>query len=674
MSIALPDPKKPASPWSRLVAPPPGITWSAVAFALRTTAASLVALYIAFLLDLDSPKWAAMTVWIVARGSRGMTLSKSQYRALGTLVGAGVSVLLVALFAQTPALFLPSLALWLGLCTAVATALRNFRAYGAVLSGYTAMIIAMDSVAAPQHVFDIAVARVTYVLLGITTEAVFTALLAPGAPHVEVRQRLDSYSRKAAGVCARALRGEAVAGASLHRLFAGAVALNTLAEHATAASGAARRQLGHLRAAITATLAQLAAAQMLREHLSNPPGGPAAALIADAAAMLDAAATARAGAVAVVATLRERVETAFADEAARGAPVSTLLLLDRLEALLSALHQALARQALLALPKPPPSRLGFAFHIDRTAVVQNGIRATVAVLAASAFWILTAWPSGSGFVTIVGVVCALFAIRDNPVAGGLGFLKGAAYACMGAGLYNFAVMPAISGFPMLAVALGTCLVGTGIAMRNPRTAASASIFAIFFLDLVGPENTTRMMASGFFNGSLALLLGMVCGTLVFTLLFPPNPRASRARLHRAARHDLARIGQDPGAWSAERWLSRMADRLGRQLATATIVPPDQAEADLHGMLAALTIGDAAIRLHGLAETSAGARQPVAMVLRRLDHFDPDRLSRTARMAAARLARQAARARPDEARRLRRGVVWLREMADATAAHAAFLRG
>ena len=52
---------------------PPG----ALGFALRNTAASLLALYIAFRMNLDDPKWAASTVWIVAQGSRGMGLSKS---------------------------------------------------------------------------------------------------------------------------------------------------------------------------------------------------------------------------------------------------------------------------------------------------------------------------------------------------------------------------------------------------------------------------------------------------------------------------------------------------------------------------------------------------------------------------------------------------------------------
>ncbi|WP_455777474.1 FUSC family protein, partial [Burkholderia stabilis] len=183
---------------------PPG----ALAFALRNTAASLLALYIAFRMNLDDPKWAASTVWIVAQGSRGMGLSKSQYRILGTAIGAAVALALTGAFAQTPELFLAALAVWIGLCAGVATFQRNFRAYAAVLAGYTAAIIAMDAVSAPLHAFDIAVARFLYVVVGILCCALFDTVFAPGAPLNDVRTRLKRYLDRSVAVGAGALRRE----------------------------------------------------------------------------------------------------------------------------------------------------------------------------------------------------------------------------------------------------------------------------------------------------------------------------------------------------------------------------------------------------------------------------------------------------------------------------------
>ena len=98
-------------------------------FTLRTFSAGMLALYIALALGLDEPKWALMTVYIVAQPLGGMVLAKGIYRLLGTLAGAAMAVVLVATLAQLHTLFFVALAVWLGLCTLCASLLRNFRSY-----------------------------------------------------------------------------------------------------------------------------------------------------------------------------------------------------------------------------------------------------------------------------------------------------------------------------------------------------------------------------------------------------------------------------------------------------------------------------------------------------------------------------------------------------------------
>ena len=67
---------------------------------------------------------------------------------------------MVAQFGQDRTMLLASYAVWIGLCAGVATLLRDFRAYGAVLSGYTAGIIALSDIAMPQDLFTYSLARV----------------------------------------------------------------------------------------------------------------------------------------------------------------------------------------------------------------------------------------------------------------------------------------------------------------------------------------------------------------------------------------------------------------------------------------------------------------------------------------------------------------------------------
>jgi hypothetical protein len=98
--------------------PFPATNWVPWIFATKTTASGLIALLVSFTFNLDQPYWALLTVFIVSQPQQsGLVLAKSFYRIIGTVIGAAVALLLVALFAQERVLFLGGLALWVGLCT-----------------------------------------------------------------------------------------------------------------------------------------------------------------------------------------------------------------------------------------------------------------------------------------------------------------------------------------------------------------------------------------------------------------------------------------------------------------------------------------------------------------------------------------------------------------------------
>lgn len=78
---------------------------SDLAYAIRTTVASLMALGIALWMELGEPQWAAMTVWNVAQASRGKSLSKAKWRLIGTAIGFSMSILLISAFNQMGELF-----------------------------------------------------------------------------------------------------------------------------------------------------------------------------------------------------------------------------------------------------------------------------------------------------------------------------------------------------------------------------------------------------------------------------------------------------------------------------------------------------------------------------------------------------------------------------------------
>jgi len=117
----------------------------AFGFGLRAWIACMLALYVAFVFQIDEPLWAAVTVWQVIQPAPGMAISKGFWRIVGVVIAAVMGVLLVALFSQSPELFILSLALWVGACTVAATLLTNFRGFAGVSAGLMTAVVALDA-------------------------------------------------------------------------------------------------------------------------------------------------------------------------------------------------------------------------------------------------------------------------------------------------------------------------------------------------------------------------------------------------------------------------------------------------------------------------------------------------------------------------------------------------
>ncbi|MEA2967403.1 MAG: hypothetical protein QOE78_664, partial [Alphaproteobacteria bacterium] len=117
-------------------------------FALRLWASVCLALFVAFSLDLDNPYWAGTSAAVVCQPQLGASLRKGWFRMIGTVVGATMIVVLTAWFPQDRIGFLGLLALWCAVCAFLATVLHNFASYAAALAGYTAMIVAANTLGA----------------------------------------------------------------------------------------------------------------------------------------------------------------------------------------------------------------------------------------------------------------------------------------------------------------------------------------------------------------------------------------------------------------------------------------------------------------------------------------------------------------------------------------------
>jgi hypothetical protein len=155
---------------------PPARDWF---YGVRTFAASMIALYIALILQMPRPYWAMATVYIVSSPFVGPTSSKALYRAIGTFIGAAAAVLFVPMFVQTPMLLIIVVALWTGTLLFLSLHLRTANSYALMLAGYTMPMIALPVVDNPLAVFDIASSRTQEIFLGIICAAVVGAVFWP---------------------------------------------------------------------------------------------------------------------------------------------------------------------------------------------------------------------------------------------------------------------------------------------------------------------------------------------------------------------------------------------------------------------------------------------------------------------------------------------------------------
>lgn len=150
-------------------------------YGLRLWASVCLALYVAFLLELDDPFWAGTSAAIVCQPRLGASLRKGWFRMIGTVVGAVISVVLVACFPQDRVLFLGGMTLWGSACAFAATVLRNFASYSAVVAGFTAVIVAADLLGATGGVnanaaFLLAVTRASETCIGIACAGIVLGL------------------------------------------------------------------------------------------------------------------------------------------------------------------------------------------------------------------------------------------------------------------------------------------------------------------------------------------------------------------------------------------------------------------------------------------------------------------------------------------------------------------
>ncbi|QTS88040.1 FUSC family protein [Ectopseudomonas khazarica] len=585
----------------------------AVQFAVKTLLGGGLALWLALRLGLEQPQWALMTAFIVAQPLSGMVVQKGLARLLGTMVGTFMAVVMMALFAQTPWLFLLAFALWLALCTAVSTMLRSAWAYSFVLAGYTVAIIGLPAIGKPHVIFDEAIARSTEICLGLVCATLSSALLWPQRVERQlVQQARDTWLAGVKAVCQALAGEEGDSRQGLLEVLARIVAVDAQREHAWFEGERGRQRAIALRVLSRDLLGMLRLARGVARQWRQL-GTDEAQRVAPWLQEVQTQLQAQPG---ELSELLARLREAALDETLSAAQQ---LCLERLAVLL--LRVAEARRALQAVEQgqaPEDAPRALSWHYDWQTALVYGARSGLTFLALAAFWMATGWTHAIGAMLLGAVVCSLFARLEAAPAIGMMFLRGIFYALPVAFFVGQILMPQIDGFPMLALVLGVPLFFGVLGMAKPALAATSTSFCLHLIVLCLPPAGVGYDVAYFLNEAPGMLLGVGCAVLAFKLIGLRDPVWHGRRLMQAILLDLGRLTRrDLGR--AENWFGgRMADRL-LQLARHYPARPDRARSRWDDGVAGLDLGDELLHLRAcLAHVDADLTQAQQRFLQQLD--------------------------------------------------------
>jgi len=528
-----------------------GLVWI---YLFKAIAAALLALGIAMKLDLPQPRTAMTTVFIVMQPQSGMVFAKSFYRICGTLVGLVVMLALIGLFAQQPELFIASTALWVGICTAGAARNRNFRSYGFVLAGYTAALIGFPASQHPDAAFMSALTRVAEITLGIVCSGIVSAVVFPQYTgellRSTVRQRFASFvDYVSAALAGRVERLQIEA--TNARFVADVVNFEANRSSAIFESPESRSKAGRLARLnsefMTASTRFHALHQLMNRLRSENASSTVEALepyfreIAPLFAKCGEPVLTAADAAHVSqqleawrATLPKRVRATRAELAASGA--ENLLDFDTATELLyrfiHEMHEYTDTYASLAVDTHAREKW-IARYVPKTnwiAAGVAGLRAAIVMSLLGAFWIATAWPSGTNLVLIAAATCALASASPFPARTASQMAVGTVIATLVGMILTFGVFPHIDGFPLLAVVLAPALAFGVFLTTRPRYAGYGMGYCIFLCFLSGPDNVIQYNPGGFLNDALALIAAMIVSAAAFAVFLPPSTPWLRNRL------------------------------------------------------------------------------------------------------------------------------------------------
>lgn len=521
------------TPWGKAT----GGQWR---YALRNSLAMCLALWVAFVLELDEPSWALTSAAVVSFPTVGGVISKSIGRIFGSLMGAAASVAIAGHCLNDPWLFTLFIAAWIGLCTYISNHYQNNVSYAFALAGYTAAIIAFGTVNVTdtQQIFDIAQARVCEVITGILCGGLMMMILPSTSDGEALLTSLRRMQLRLLEHAAMLWQPEITAQmrTSHEGVIGQILTMNLLRIQAFWSHYRLRRQNNLLNYLLHQQLRITSVISSLRRMLLNWPDRPANLMpvITQLLDELRDPATDKYRLARLLQQIAPQDPTDYRHRAFWLRLRHFCWLYLRCNRWLQRLESATAVSEL-----QPPRVTSLARHTDSYEAAYNGLRTFLCIVIGCAYWINTQWDAGSAALTLTAISCVLYSSTPSPINSVSTLLKAVLLLSVVCFVVKFGLMIQIDDFWVFCAFLFPILVTMQmLKLQNPPYAALWGQLIVFMGSFLTVSNPPSYDYQSFINDNIAKVVGVLLAGLAFQILRPSSDKRKSRRIIRALRRDF----------------------------------------------------------------------------------------------------------------------------------------
>ncbi|MCK8657297.1 FUSC family protein [Pseudomonas umsongensis] len=557
-------------------------------YGVRTFAASMIALYIALLMQMPRPYWAMATVYIVSSPFVGPTSSKALYRAVGTFLGAAAAVLFVPMFVQSPYVLVVVIALWTGTLLFLSMHLRTANNYALMLAGYTLPLIALPVVNNPLAVWDVAEARTEEIFLGIAVAAVVGAMFWPRRLAPVFNDSVSKWFADASTYSARflgrnvqpdevsALRTSMVATFNTLELMIGQLPHEGALPQTVRNTKELRGRMIHLLPVIDALDDALYALERRTPELVDK----FAPLLAAASEWLEH----KDAEIGRWQALKDQLEALQPSAEELGDRKQLLFsnAIYRLGEWVDLWQDCRSLQHAIQCESQDSWRAVYRHwrlgrltpFLDRGLMFYSAASTVAAIIVASVLWILLGWTDGGSAVILAAVACSFFASMDDPAPQIYRFFFWTAMSVVFASLYLFLVLPNLHDFPMLVLAFAVPFICIGTLTVKPQFYLGMLLTLVNTSSFISIQGAYDADFLSFANSNLAGPVGLLFA-FVWTLIARPfGAELAAKRLTRFAWRDIVSLTEPASLADHRRLGVQVLDRLMQHLPRLAVIGQD----------------------------------------------------------------------------------------------------